>query len=172
MPTDTSTLHSSALRARSASPHEWRRISEIYYAIRKIESSRNRSATQAEIALELGLDQSEYRDRILNLSRFATPFLQPVGYHKVILLDCGTRESLACGVLESEVVRLMSEAFLRMPEQEQTVLALYFKEKLNAAKLAIAMNMDEASASFLLAHAIFRLRSYVDSAWPTRRRVN
>ena len=66
----------------------------------------------------------------------------------------------------------MSEAFLRMPEQEQTVLALYFKEKLNAAKLAIAMNMDEASASFLLAHAIFRLRSYVDSAWPTRRRVN
>jgi RNA polymerase sigma factor FliA len=165
-------LDSSALTLGSASPQEWRRISEISNAIRKIESSRNRIATQADIALGVGLNQSEYRDCILHLSRFVTPFLQPVGNHKVILLDCGTRESLGCGVPEREVVRLMSEALLTIPEEEQTILSLYFKEKLNAAELAIVMNMDEASASFLLARAIFRLRSYVDSAWPTGRRVN
>jgi len=160
-------LDSSALTLGSASPQEWRRISEIYCAIRKIESSRNRIATQAEIALELGLDQSEYRDRILHLSRFTSPFLRPVGNNKVILLDCGAR-----GVPESEVVRLMSEALLRMPKQEQTVLSLYFKEKLDAAELAIVMDTDEATASYLFAHAIFRLRSYLDSEWPTTRRVN
>ena len=151
MPTDNLTLDSSALTLRSASVRVWRRISEIYYAIRKIESSRNRIATQAEIAFELGLDQSEYRDWILHLSRFATPFLRPIGNNKVILLDCGMPKSLACAVSQHEVVRLMSEALLKMPEQEQIALSLHFKEKLNVAELASVMSTDEATASYLLA---------------------
>jgi RNA polymerase sigma factor for flagellar operon FliA len=165
-------LDSSALTRGSASPHEWRRISEIYNAIRTIESSRNRIATHAEIALKLGLDELEYRDRILHLSRFAMPFLQATGENGIVLLDCGTRESLVHGLPESQVLRLIADAILRMPKREQTVLSLYVKEKLNASELAHVMNTDAASASYLLAHAIFRLRSYIDAAWPTSRRVN
>ena len=165
-------LDSSASTRGSASPHEWRWISEIYNAIRTIESSRNRIATQAETALELGLDQSEYCNRILYLIRFVIPFLQPVDENHVTLLDYGMRESLVYSLPQSQAVRLITNAILRMPNQEQTVLSLHFKEKLNAAELALVMNTDAASASYLLAHAIFRLRSYLGSEWPKSRRVN
>jgi hypothetical protein len=49
---------------------------------------------------------------------------------------------------------------------------LRFKEKLNVAELASVMSTDEATASYLLAHAVFRLRSYLDSEWPTAKRIN
>jgi DNA-directed RNA polymerase specialized sigma subunit len=172
VPTASSMLDSSASTRGSASPHEWRWISEIYNAIRTIESTRNRIATQAETALELGLDQSEYCNRILYLIRFAIPFLQPVGENHVTLLDCGMRESLVYSLPQSQAVRLLSDAILKMPKQERTVLSLCFKEKLNAAELARVMNTDAASASYLLAHAIFRLRSYLGSEWPASRPVN
>jgi DNA-directed RNA polymerase specialized sigma subunit len=63
----------------------------------------------------------------------------------------------------------MSEALLKIPEQEQIALSLHFKEKLKVAELAYVMSTDEATASYLLAHAIFRLRSYLDSEWPAKR---
>jgi len=156
----------------SASAHDWRRICEIHTAIQKIESPPNRIATPAEIAFELGLDEAKYRDCILYLSRFAAPSLRPAAERDVFLLDYGTGGSLAYGVPQAQVISLMAEALLRMPYQEQMVLSLHFKEKLNPAELAFVMNSDEASVSFLFAHAVFRLRSYLTLKWPAAGRIN
>jgi hypothetical protein len=59
-----------------------------------------------------------------------------------------------------------------MPYQEQMVLSLHFKEKLTPPDLAFVMNSDEASVSFLFAHAVFRLRSYLALRWPAAGPIN
>jgi RNA polymerase sigma factor for flagellar operon FliA len=59
----------------------------------------------------------------------------------------------------------------KMPENERTVLALYYKEEMNLREIASIMDLHVTRISQLRAQAMLRLRAYMERKWPRERGI-
>ena len=66
----------------------------------------------------------------------------------------------------SELERLLAEGMNKVPENERTVLSLYYKEELNLREIAGIMDLHITRISQLRAQGILRLRAYMQHKWP------
>ena len=58
-----------------------------------------------------------------------------------------------------------------MPENERTVLTLYYAEELNLREISTIMNLHLTRISQLRVQGIIRLRAYMEHKWPSRKGV-
>jgi RNA polymerase sigma factor FliA len=69
----------------------------------------------------------------------------------------------------SELQKLLAEAIRKMPQTEQTVLAMYYYEEMTLKEISMVMSLHESRISQLKSQAIMRLRAYMVKRWPAGR---
>ena len=155
--------------------HKRKRVKLVQDAVSRAEQKLQRSATEEEIAAELGIDVAEYQEW--------TAELQGVSLGSLDVIEDGEEVSLLRfipdqwgespeRILErSELERVISEGIDKMPENERTVLSLYYKEELTLREIASVMDLHITRISQLRAQGILRLRAYIERKWPSKKGI-
>ena len=164
-----------SLRGLDWAPRQQRRRSKlIELAISNLEQSLHRAPNEEEIAAELGIAVSEYRDwlteiRGLNLGSLESHPPDEDG-RELLRFVADSEESWPSNLLErAELRRILAQAIARMPAIERTVLGLYFQEELTLREIASVIQLHESRISQLKTQAIARLRAFLKKKWPTGR---
>jgi RNA polymerase sigma factor FliA len=154
--------------------HKRKRLKQVQQAISALERRLRASPSEEEIAAELKITLAEYHQWMIDLRGITLGSLHVVDGEEVDLLQfvSDDEESTPARLLErAELERVMSQGMQRMPENERTVLSLYYKEELTLREIASIMNLHTTRISQLRAQAILRLRALMEYKWPSPRGV-
>ncbi|MGH3549475.1 MAG: FliA/WhiG family RNA polymerase sigma factor [Pseudonocardiaceae bacterium] len=154
------------LRAQDWVPRSVRsRAREVERALERLESRLQRSATDAEVAVELGVSVAELRELYAQLqltSVIALDELMAVGRGgrsiAETLPDDTTQEPGA--LLDSvESRRMLAEAVSQLTDRDRVVVSLYYFENLTLAEIGRVLGVTESRVCQLHTRAVLRLRS-------------
>ncbi len=135
--------------------------------VQKLESSLGRSATDKEIAGELGVSVGDFHKTVLKISGTSVLSLNDVWYtgednDKVSIADSiESPDSLNPDTIveKDEIRRVIIESINELPEKEKKVLVLYYYEDLTLKEIGQVLEVTESRISQLHTKAIMRLRS-------------
>jgi len=140
---------------------------EVEDAIRKLEASLGRAATDEEIARAMHMGVSEFHHLMLKISGTSVLSLNEVWYagedndKMSIVESIESPNSLNPDhiVEKEEVKRIIVEAINELPEKEKKVLVLYYYEDLTLKEIGEVLEVTESRISQLHTKAILRLRA-------------
>jgi RNA polymerase sigma factor for flagellar operon FliA len=155
--------------------HKRKRLKQVQQAIARAEHELKRAPAEEEIAAELGIPLAEYQEWTLELQAVSLGSLDVIeDGEEVSLLKFigGDEDESPARILErAELERVISGGIAKMPENERTVLSLYYKEEMNLREIAEAMSLHVTRISQLRAQGILRLRAYMEHKWPSKRGI-
>jgi RNA polymerase sigma factor for flagellar operon FliA len=150
--------------------HRRKRLKQVQQAIVAVESQTKRHATEEEIAAELGISLNDYQTWMSELRAVSLGSLESVeDGDEVSLLKFvadDAQESPANVYERSELERVITRGIQKLPENERTVLSLYYKEELTLREIASIMGLHLTRIAQLRAQAVLRLRAYMETKWP------
>ncbi len=154
--------------------HKRKRLKIVQQAIASLERKLQGIPSEEDIAAELNISLAEYQQWTLELRGVSLGSLQVVDGEEVDLLQLvsDSEDATPARIFErAELERVVSEGMKKMPENERTVLSLYYKEELNLREIGSIMNLHTTRISQLRAQAILRLRALMERKWPSDRGV-
>lgn len=139
---------------------------EIEETVRRLEAQLGRSATDQEIARELGVSEREFEKLILKISGTTVLSLNDVWYsgddsdHMSIgdSIESPHSRNPDTIVEKQEIKRVIVEAINELPDKEKKVLVLYYYEDLTLKEIGAVLGVTESRISQLHTKAIMRLR--------------
>lgn len=154
------------LRAQDWVPRTVRsRAREVERALERLETRLQRSATDAEVAAELGSTVTELRDLYAQLqltSVIALDELISVGRGGTSIAETLPDETAdePGALLDSlESRRLLAEAISQLTDRDRVVVSLYYFENLTLAEIGRVLGVTESRVCQLHTRAVLRLRS-------------
>lgn len=140
---------------------------EVEEAVRRLETSLGRSATDREIAKEMGMGLPEFQKLMLKISGTSILSLNDVWYtgednDKVSIVESiESPQSLNPDTIveKEEIKRVIIEAINELPDKEKKVLVLYYYEDLTLKEIGKVLEVTESRISQLHTKAIMRLRA-------------
>ena len=140
---------------------------EIEDAIVKAESRLGRSASDEEIAQEMGVSVDEFQQSMLKVSGTSVLSLNDVWYSgddsdRISIGDSiESPSSLNPDVIveREDIRRVIIEAINELPEKEKMVLVLYYHEDLTFKEIGKVLSVSESRISQLHGKANHRLRA-------------
>ncbi|MDR0806665.1 MAG: RNA polymerase sigma factor FliA [Enterobacteriaceae bacterium] len=152
--------------------HDWapRRVRrngrEVSSAIARVEQATGQTASETEVAAEMGISLQEYQQ-----------ILSETNTSLVCSLD-ELQEELGDGVelsalqeeepnpllmaLRRDLTCKISEEIRQLPEREQLLLSLYYQKELNMKEVGILLDVTETRVSQLHSQTIKRLRARLE----------
>jgi RNA polymerase sigma factor FliA len=154
------------LRAQDWVPRSVRsRAREVERALERLETRLQRSATDSEVAAELGITVAELRDLYAQLqltSVIALDELIAVGRGGTSIAETLPDEAAEepGAFLDSvESRRLLAEAVSQLTDRDRIVVSLYYFENLTLAEIGRVLGVTESRVCQLHTRAVLRLRS-------------
>jgi RNA polymerase sigma factor for flagellar operon FliA len=154
------------LRAQDWVPRLVRsRAREVERALERLETRLQRSASDAEVAAELGISVTELRELYAQLqltSVVALDELMAVGRGGTSIADTLPDETAQdpSAFLDSiESKRLLAEAVSQLTDRDRVVVSLYYFENLTLAEIGRVLGVTESRVCQLHTRAVLRLRS-------------
>ena len=154
------------LRAQDWVPRLVRsRAREVERALERLETRLQRSASDAEVAAELGISVTELRELYAQLqltSVVALDELMAVGRGGTSIADTLPDETTQdpSAFLDSiESKRLLAEAVSQLTDRDRVVVSLYYFENLTLAEIGRVLGVTESRVCQLHTRAVLRLRS-------------
>ncbi len=140
---------------------------EVEDAVRRLETSLGRSATDREISKELGIGLSDFQKLMVKISGTSILSLNDVWYtgednDKVSIVESiESPQSLNPDTIveKEEIKRVIVEAISELPDKEKKVLVLYYYEDLTLKEIGKVLEVTESRISQLHTKAIMRLRA-------------
>ncbi len=140
---------------------------EVEDAIRRLEGSLGRSATDKEIAKAMRIDIKDFHNIMLKISGTSMLSLNEVWYSgedndKISIVESiESPSSLNPDIIveKEEIKRVIIEAISELPEKEKKVLILYYYEDLTLKEIGEVLLVTESRISQLHTKAIMRLRA-------------
>ncbi|MCF7913646.1 MAG: RNA polymerase sigma factor WhiG [Spirochaetaceae bacterium] len=140
---------------------------EIEDTVHRLEASLGRSATDKEIAAELGMSESDFQKTMMKISGTSILSLNDVWYSSeendsISIVDSiESPQSLNPDTIveKEEIKRVIVQAIDELPEKEKKVLVLYYYEDLTLKEIGKVLEVTESRISQLHTKAIIRLRS-------------
>ena len=160
-----------SLRQSDWAPRDCRKKSrQIQSTIARLEQSLQRTATEEEIAGQLGIPLSEYHQWLSEVSEVTVISLDYVSEREDSrdLLECisGAEEDLPSWILErAELQALLARAVSGLPKLERTVLGLYYQEELTLKEIGEILNLHSSRICQLKSQSILRIRSFIRKHW-------
>lgn len=155
-----------SLRELDWGPRELRRKARLLDQTHaKLDSELGRSATEQEIADEMGLELAELQHLLgeidsLEISSFS---VEPTEDGKESDLSDGLpapeAENPFQRCLDGEMRKLLIDALMALPERERQVLTLYYYEELTMKEVGMVLGVGESRVSQIHSLAMSRLRS-------------
>jgi len=133
---------------------------------RELENRLGRSATDEEIASELGISVQEYNQKIKDMASSAILSLEDVWGNLDELESSSKRpelkdENAADPLDETERIlrkEALAKAISRLPDRERLVVTLYYFEGLTVKEIAYILKVSPSRVSQLHTKAVIRLR--------------
>ena len=154
------------LRAQDWVPRLVRsRAREVERALERLETRLQRSASDTEVAAELGISVTELRELYAQLqltSVVALDELMAVGRGGTSIADTLPDETAQdpSAFLDSvESRRLLAEAVSQLTDRDRVVVSLYYFENLTLAEIGRVLGVTESRVCQLHTRAVLRLRS-------------
>jgi RNA polymerase sigma factor FliA len=154
------------LRAQDWVPRSVRsRAREVERALERLESRLQRSATDAEVAHELGITVVDLRELYAQLqltSVIALDELIEVGRGGTSIAETlpdDTVEEPGAFLDSVESRRLLAEAVSQLTDRDRVVVSLYYFENLTLAEIGRVLGVTESRVCQLHTRAVLRLRS-------------
>mgnify|MGYP006285172529 FL=1 len=140
---------------------------ELEETVRRLEASLGRSATDQEIAKEMGVSTKEFEKLVMKISGTSILSLNDVWYtgednDKVSIADSiesPQNRNPDTIVEKEEIKRVIIEAINELPEKEKKVLVLYYYEDLTLKEIGKVLEVTESRVSQLHTKSIMRLRA-------------
>lgn len=140
---------------------------EIEDTISDLESKLGRTASDAEIAKQMGVSESEYQQTVMKVSGTSVLSLNDVWYsgsdsdYMSIGDSIESPSSLNPDVIveREEIRRVIIQAINELPEKEKMVIVLYYHEDLTFKEIGQVLDVSESRISQLHSKANLRLRS-------------
>ncbi|KGE73543.1 RNA polymerase sigma factor WhiG [Spirochaeta lutea] len=140
---------------------------EVEDAIRRLESSLGRAATDEEIAKELGMSSKEFEKTMMKVSGTSIMSLNDVWYtgddnDKVSIADSiESPHSMNPDTIveKDEIRRVIVQSIKELPDKEKKVLVLYYYEDLTLKEIGKVLEVTESRVSQLHTKAIARLKA-------------
>ena len=155
--------------------HKRKRLKQVQDAIATLEQKLQRAPAQEEIAAALGISAEEYAEWMVDLRGVSLGTLRITeDGNEIELLDQvagGEEDSPARRLERAELQKVISEGMQKMPENERTVLSLYYNEGLNLREIAGVMDFHLTRIWQLRAQGILRLRAYMERKWPSQKGI-
>lgn len=158
-----------ALRSLDRLPRSVRQKSkQSTEAILQLTTSLGRDPTDQEVAESLGLTVEVYRKHLVDAS-WVTVSLDAMGSSDDEE-DGGSgdpgladpdAEDFSAGMEQAELIGDLSEAIRGLPDREQLILSLYYKEELTMREVSQVLGISESRVCQLHARALSRLRSQI-----------
>jgi RNA polymerase sigma factor for flagellar operon FliA len=154
------------LRAQDWVPRSVRsRAREVERALERLETRLQRSASDAEVATELGITVAELRELYAQLqltSVIALDELIAVGRGGTSIAetlpdDAADEPGALLDSVESR--RLLAEAVSQLTDRDRVVVSLYYFENLTLAEIGRVLGVTESRVCQLHTRAVLRLRS-------------
>ena len=122
-----------------------------------LENRLGREASEAELAVELGLDPAEYRRQADETEAVRQESIDDIySEHSMWFADLGERADQA---LEREDLQsALSGAITKLPEREAIVLQLYFVEELNLEEIGATLGIGAARVCQIKKAALDKVR--------------
>ena len=150
--------------------HKRKRVKQVQSAIAAAERKLQRSPDEQEIANEVGISLAEYQQWVVELRAVSLGSLEVIEDGEELSLlkfISGDEEESPARILErSELERVVADGMKKIPDNEQLVLSLYYKEELNLREIASIMDLHITRISQLRAQGVLRLRTYLERKWP------
>jgi len=165
------------LRGLDWAPRQQRKRSkQIEAAMVSAEHRLQRSASEEEIAQELGLGIKEYHEWLVEVRGLNLGSLEGASDDEdsrdLLNFISDDEEDWPSRLLErNELKKLLALAITKMPEVEKTVLGLYYQEELTLREISKILHLHESRISQLKSQAILRLRAYMEKRWPKPRGI-
>jgi len=142
------------------------RSKTIEDVVRNLENRLGRSATDAEIAQELGISLEEYNQRILDLASSSVLSLEDLWQNpeegESVTKTLEVRDDKTPDPLDQAEWTLkkeaLAEAIGKLPERERLVITLYYYEGLTVKEIAHIMKVSPSRISQLHTKAVIRLK--------------
>ena len=140
---------------------------EVEDAVRRLETNLGKSASDKEIANELGVSLNEFQKLMLKISGTSILSLNDIWYTgedngKVSIVDSiESPSSLNPDIIveKEEIKRVIVQAISELPDKEKKVLVLYYYEDLTLKEIGKVLEVTESRISQLHTKAIMRLRA-------------
>lgn len=145
-----------AIRSQDWVPTSVRQKAKQYeQAVAQLENRLGRSATDEEVAQELGISSSELYTLINQLN--ASTIIPLEDFTKAETLS-NHLVSPSDHIEAEEVKQALAKAIDKLPEKEKLVVSLYYYEGLTLKEISLILKLSEARISQLHTKSIFRLR--------------
>ncbi len=139
---------------------------QIDEAIAKLESALGRQPTESEIAAELGITVERFRKLAaqidgLNLvgQEVAASYDRSESHDVIESAPARDDENPFELCLRGELKHQLAQAIAELPEREQMVISLYYREELTMKEIAAVLKVAESRVSQLHSLAIGKLRA-------------
>ena len=154
------------LRAQDWVPRSVRsRAREVEHALERLETRLQRSATDAEVAAELGVSVADLRELYAQLqltSVIALDELMAVGRGGTSIAETlpdDTAQEPGAFLDSVESRRLLAQAISQLTDRDRVVVSLYYFENLTLAEIGRVLGVTESRVCQLHTRAVLRLRS-------------
>lgn len=145
------------------------RARQVENALQQLEASLGRSASEEELAEELGWSLEDLQDTLARMSMTSIAALDEVldvgEGDRITLVD--TLQDLSAVLPDErlddvETKRLLRETLARLTEREQTVLGLYYFEGMTLAQIGDVLGVTESRVCQILGETAARLRAKLE----------
>jgi len=133
----------------------------IAQIIKDIEQSTGRDARDTEVAAKLGVEVSEYRQMLMDVSNGHMMDFDGMGVSEDFFTQGLSETSLTPleRIQKEDFRNSLASAIATLPEREKLVLALYYDEELNLKEIGEVMGVSESRISQINSQAMLRLQS-------------
>ncbi|PJD95699.1 MAG: RNA polymerase sigma factor FliA [Legionella sp.] len=130
---------------------------KIAEAVQAIEHQLGREAKDTEIALELGVNLSEYHEMLQDALGSHLYGFDDLGMSDDFLTKDDTQPHAQ--VLHSDFMTHLTAVIRQLPPKEKLVLSLYYEQDLNLKEISHVIEVSESRVSQILSQAVLRIRS-------------
>ncbi|MDE7431293.1 MAG: FliA/WhiG family RNA polymerase sigma factor [Lachnospiraceae bacterium] len=136
---------------------------KIEAAISKIENEYGRTATDEEIAKEIGIDTDELQNwqgqaKITNIVSL-DEFIEASGEKESGFVKTNSFEQPENVVIKNELKQQLADALTTLTEKERKVILLYYYEELTLKEISIVLEVSESRVSQLHTKALQKMRA-------------
>ncbi len=162
------------LRGLDWAPRDLRsRSREVEQAYARLEQRLGRAANDEEMAAELGISLAEFQSLLdqlngLTIGHFRSGDSEEDGIEADNLplhySPISPTESPFEAVSRREMRDLLAKAIAQLPEREQLILSLYYKEELTMKEIGQILGVNESRVSQLHTRAVLRMRGRLQAS--------
>lgn len=153
-----------------------RKVREASEAMRALEQKMGHAAREVDVAESLGVTLDEYRQTMADAVQCQMLSLDAPREgedNEAWQVEDHNSPSPAEQLQGREFKKALAEAIAKLPEKEQLVLSLYYRDELNLREIGEVLNITESRVCQIHGQALVRVRSHL-AEWlapPGRRRA-